>query len=219
MPVRQCMIISNGQIKNYDLLKKIIKTVNYIICADGGAEHLFKINITPNIIIGDLDSISKKCITYYKNKKVKFITFPKNKDKSDTQLAAEYAVTLKPLQIIFTGVTGTRLDHTLSNIFLLKKILDLNIPAKIVDENNEVFLLSKKMIIKGKTGDNLSIIPLSEVVQGITLKGLEYPLTNARIEMGSSHGISNKFTKNLILENTAEITIKSGLLLIIKSKD
>jgi len=219
VPVRQCMIISNGQIKNYDLLKKIIKTVNYIICADGGAEHLFKINITPNIIIGDLDSISKKCITYYKNKKVKFITFPKNKDKSDTQLAAEYAVTLKPLQIIFTGVTGTRLDHTLSNIFLLKKILDLNIPAKIVDENNEVFLLSKKMIIKGKTGDNLSIIPLSEVVQGITLKGLEYPLTNARIEMGSSHGISNKFTKNLILENTAEITIKSGLLLIIKSKD
>ena len=209
----RCLIISNGDIQDYSYLKKIVESVNYIICADGGANHLFKIDIIPNIVIGDLDSISQQCIDYYKNNNVKFLVFPKNKDKTDTQLATEFAISLKPSEIILTAVIGSRMDHTISNVLLLKKIVDCHILTKIINEKNEIYLISKKLVVKGKQGDNLSLIPLSKV-EGIELKGLQYPLISGEIEFGSSFGISNVF-----LGNIAQVKITSGLLLVIKAVD
>ena len=71
-------IVLNGEIKDYNKTKEIIHKENYdyIIGADGGCNHLFKMNIIPNYIMGDLDSINRDVIEYYKNKNVIFETIP-----------------------------------------------------------------------------------------------------------------------------------------------
>jgi len=208
------LIISNGSITDYNFYNNIIKRVDFIICADGGAKHLKKIGIIPNIIVGDLDSIDEKDINYYKSKDVEFLKFPVNKDATDTELATEVALSLHPTDIIYIGTLGSRMDHTLANIFLLVKLLNLNIKGKIINENNEIFIIKNEIEISGSRDEFLSIIPITNFVRGITLSGLEYPLNNANIKLGSSIGISNQFKNDI-----ARIKIQEGLLIVIKSKD
>jgi len=111
-------------------------------------------------------------------------------------------------------MTGTRLDHTLANIFLLKQISLKNIPARIINKTNEIHVVTSSITINGQPGDYLSLIPLSPKVIGITLEGLTYPLNDATLEMGSSLGVSNSFK-----ESVAKVTIKKGVLIVTQSKD
>ena len=210
----RCIIIANGIIKNYDYLKNLLSRSDVLVCADGGTRHLRKINVAPDIVIGDLDSINLKDRNFLAEKRVKIIQYPKKKDFSDTELAVAWAIENKADYITLIGTTGDRLDHTMSNIFLMKKIADKGIACRMIDDHNEIYLVSKSINLKGEPGDLLSIIPVTEKATGLTLKGLEYPLENAEISMGSSMGISNCF-----INNQAQIEIKTGLILVTKSKD
>ncbi len=210
----KCIIIANGFIKDYERLGELIRQSDMLVCADGGARHFRKMNIPPDIIIGDLDSIDQNDRCFLEDSGVEIIKYPRKKDMSDTQLAVEWAIENKADDITLTGTTGNRLDHTLANIFLLKTISEKGVSCKMIDDYNEIYLVSDNIRLKGCPGDLLSIIPITEKTQGITLKGLEYPLYNAEISMGSSIGISNCFTGY-----EAIISIKKGILLIIKSQD
>ncbi|WP_083760999.1 motility associated factor glycosyltransferase family protein [Alkaliphilus metalliredigens] len=68
--------------------------------------------------------------------------------------------------------------------------------------------------VNGNPGENISVIPIGGMVRGVTLTGVTYPLNDTDIPMGSSLGISNQFK-----EGSAGISIKEGLLLVIKSKE
>ena len=210
----KCIIIANGIIKNYGYLRNLVNQSDVIVCADGGTKHLRKINITPDIVIGDLDSINSEDKNFLAEKRVKIIQYPEKKDFSDTELAVEWAIKNKADYITLTGTTGDRLDHTLSNIFLMKTISAQGVACRMIDDHNEIYLVSKIINLKGKPGDLLSIIPVTEKVTGLTLKGLEYPLENAGISMGSSMGISNCFA-----DDQAQIKIKTGIILVTKSRD
>ncbi len=210
----ECIIVSNGQIRDYNFYIDIIKNADYIICADGGAKHLFKMGIAPHVIIGDLDSITLENKNRFLDLDVEFIQFSKEKDATDTELATDYAISKGATDITYIGVIGTRLDHSLANIYLLKYLLEKNITGRIVDEYNDIILIKDRARIIGKTGDFLSIIPLSKIVYGVSLTGLKYPLTKCNIKLGSSLGISNEF-----VEEEALIDLEKGLLLVIKSRD
>ncbi len=210
----KALIIANGNIKNPEHLLKLISRADLVICADGGTNHLEKIKIVPHIIIGDLDSINTYGKTLIKKNIVKLIQYPGNKDATDTELAALYAVEQGAFDITFTGVTGTRLDHTLANIFLLKQMADINIKSRIIDDNNKIFLVQDKTIIKKNKDSFISLLPLTAKVEGITTTGLEYELNNAEMQFGISLGISNRFK-----EDTATVSIKKGILIAAISRD
>ncbi len=208
------VIIANGNLNYTEKIIGIIKNADFIIGADGGARHLKALGIIPDIMVGDFDSIQEQDRAFFENRHVQFMRFPEKKDHTDTELCVRWAVKNGATMITLLGVTGTRLDHTMANIFLLKMLDDLKISARIIDANNEIYIVTDKLTIKGYPGDIVSIIPASETVQGITLKGFEYPLDNARLEMGTSRGISN------VLENsTASIQVGSGILIVTKSWD
>lgn len=209
-----CVIIAGGEFKVSARIKKIIQRADMIVCADSGARHLRDLGILPHILMGDFDSIDPDDLAFFKKNKIKHIRFPERKDQTDSELCIDWAIENKAHDITLLGVTGTRLDHSLANIFLLKKIGEHHIKARIINPTNEIFLVRKELEIKGKPGDFLSILPLSQKVEGITLDGLEYPLKNADIELGSSLGISNRF-----VHTHARIQIQSGLLIVTKSKD
>ena len=209
------VIIANGDIDDINYIKDILKD-KYIICVDGGAKYLRYINVLPNVLIGDLDSIDTIDLEWIKKGEVKYKKFPTKKDETDTELALEYAFNIspKPKSITIIGALGSRQDHSMANIMLLYNILKQKIVGKIVDKNNEIMITDSSIKVQGEIGDLLSIIPISTIVRGVTLKGLEYQLVNRDMYLGSSLGISNVFASD-----NAEIHIKEGLILVIKSKE
>ena len=137
------------------------------------------------------------------------------KDLTDTESAINLAVSLNSSAITIIGATGTRVDHMLANIHILQIALDKKIIAKIINENNEIQLINDKTLIKK---DNkfkyISVIPLTTEAKGVTIKGMKYPLENYTLKIGNSLGVSNEQ-----IEEIAQINVKEGILIIIRSKD
>ena len=207
------LIIGNGNIDN-NAIQDILKPSDVIICCDGGSKYLFNEGILPHYIIGDLDSSMPQIIQFFFFFYVVFKKFDAKKDETDMELCIDFALGLNPDEIIILGGIGTRLDHSLANINLLIKAEDKNIKATIIDSKNTVNITKNEFKIQGKKGDLVSLMPISSIVEGVSTKGLEYPLNNATMHIGKSLGISN-----VMLEDCASVSVKNGYLLIIKSID
>nr|WP_319491289.1 thiamine diphosphokinase [uncultured Desulfobacter sp.] len=208
------VIIANGNLSETDRLLSRIQQADMVIAADGGAAHLHRIGIVPRVIIGDLDSIPENILSFFKEKQVKILRYPARKDQTDLELCMEYAIDQGCDDLLIIGATSTRLDHTLANIFLLRKLADQGIPVTILDAYNDIHIVSSRLTLTGRPGELLSVIPISDQVKGLTLKGLEYPLTDQTLHMGTTMGISNVFT-----QEEAVISLKSGAVLVIKPKN
>ncbi len=211
MKFERAVIISHGRVIRKEFFIKLIKESDYIIAANGGSKHARNFGLIPDVIIGDLDSISKKDYLFFLNNGSVFKKYDPMKDKTDIQLAIEYAMESEFKEILLLCVFGNRLDHMLANIFLLMKIVEAGISVKIVDEFQEIILISKSGRIEGNIGDVVSLIPLTPTVSGLKLSGLKFVPKNGRLKMTETLGISNVLTKK-----SAVITINNGKLLIIK---
>ena len=134
------LIISNGEISDLNILKSVAMDVDFIVCADGGADYITKININPDLVVGDLDSISSSTLQLIESENIEIQRYNPHKDATDTELATEYLVEKGFKKIVFMGVTGSRIDHTLGNIFILDKLLKRGIKGVIIDEKNKVYI-------------------------------------------------------------------------------
>lgn len=169
----------------------------------------------PDYILGDFDSIDKKVLEKYKTQKIKINELKPEKDFTDTEEAINLAIKLKSSEFVIIGAIGTRIDHLLANINVLKIALDNNIKAKIINEHNEIELINNELIIeKNNLYKYISIMPLTTQVEGITITGMKYPLENYTLTIGNSLGVSNEQ-----IEKTAKIKVKDGILIVIKSRD
>mgnify|MGYP001135150501 FL=1 len=210
------LIITGGKI-NKNFAKKYLKSNKYdiIIAVDKGLETIDYLKLEPQYILGDFDSVNTKILEKYKTQNIKIIKLNPEKDLTDTHSAIDLALEIKSTEITILGAIGTRLDHTMANIHILKQALDKNIKAKIVNEKNEIELINKEIIIK--KDDNykyVSIIPLTTNVTGITIEGMKYIINDYTLSIGDSLGVSNEQ-----IDKEAKISIKTGILVVIKSKD
>ena len=149
-------------------------------------------------------------------KNIEILRYPVEKDMTDSELALETAVGRGCKKIYILGAVGSRLDHSIANIFLLAKLLLKGVTGIIADERNEIFLVNDCITIsQGEhAASKVSLIPFTGKVKGVSTAGLKYPLDNAELEIGSSLGISNEFSGT-----EAKITVQDGLLLVIVSRD
>jgi len=210
---QKIIIVSGGRLVDPVFFhKKMAEMGNcLIICCDGGARHFQYLGIKPDVIIGDMDSIDPASLASYSNQKIKIIKHSAKKDFTDTELALDYALSLKPEAIFIWGALGGRIDHTLANVFLLCKGQEKGIRIYMVDEYSEAFVLDKETSIIDEAGKTVSLIALSPEVTGITLSGFLYPLKKETLIMGESRGISN-----VINDACASISVRQGKLLVIK---
>ena len=210
------IIVTGGNIEEKFLRDYLSKNkFDIIISADKGLEALNKIEVNPNYIIGDFDSVNKEILKQYEEKNIQITYLKPEKDYTDTHMALKHAIKSGAKNITILGATGTRLDHTIANIHILKEALDENIDAKIVDSNNEITLINKEKIIKKSDEYKyISLVPLTTVVKGITLEGFKYLLNNATLKIGESIGVSNEQ-----ITDTATIKIEEGIAILIFSKD
>jgi len=176
---------------------------------------LDKLNVKPNYIVGDFDSIDKEILKKYENSNIEFIRLIPEKDLTDTDSALNLTIEKGSSKITIIGAIGTRQDHTIANIHILKKALEKGIEAKIINEKNEIQLINKKTYIeKDNNYKYISLIPLTTEAEGVTIKGMKYTVQDYTFRIGESLGVSNEQ-----IEKMAEIQIKKGILIIIKSKD
>ncbi len=209
--MKRAVIFANGNLSNLSRAKEIIISQDYLICADGGVKHVFKLGLIPQIVIGDFDSISPSLLGQARLSPTTLIKYPRKKDKTDFELVIDYCLEKKFQEIIIFGILGNRIDHLMANIFLLTKVQTENksIKIKIVEGRKEIYILNKEIIINGQIGDEVSIIPVSEKLEGVATDGLEYELKNEVLFFGSTRGISNVLNKT-----AAKITLINGTALI-----
>lgn len=209
-----CLVL-NGQIDDYDYIRKVIKDNIYelIIAVDGGANHLYKMGIVPNYILGDLDSIDNDVRSYYENSNVVFKKFPSKKDEIDSQLAVLLVEEVGLLGIDIYAGLGGRIDHELANIQLLYYILDRGMYPRIISDKEEIYILKDdEMNLKGNIGDIVSIIPIRGDVRGLTLTNMEYSVDELDLKYSVTRGISNVMNSEDVF-----INVRDGCILVIKN--
>ncbi|MEK3659935.1 thiamine diphosphokinase [Paenibacillus odorifer] len=188
---------------------------DFIIGADQGALFLISHGYTPDIAVGDFDSVSPEALQDIESKSKKTITCDAvNKDLTDSEMALDIAMDQQPDSILLLGVTGTRIDHSLASIQMMTRALQRQINCYVMDTHNYITLTGSQAVINDLGYTYVSLLPLTPEVSGITLEGFQYPLTNATLKLGQSLGVSNK-----LVSSSGTVTIRSGLLLIIQSKD
>lgn len=216
---KRCLIITGGSIQ-YEFLQEYMKQscFDLIIAVDGGLKAAICCNIMLDVLIGDFDTIEAETLKHYvkEHPDMKVVRLNPEKDLSDTQSAMEYALKEGVTEIEIVGGVGTRVDHSLANIHVLKKALDQGVTACIVNETNRIYLIKDHVAVSQSESKKpfLSLIPLTTKVTGLTLSGFKYPLQNHTLEIGDSLGISNE-----IISEDAYITMNEGILIVIESMD
>ena len=211
------LIVCGGEIDG-DFAERLIMSSGFevIIAAARGMDFLYEHKITPDIIVGDFDSVKNEALSYFKEKGMSDIhVLNPEKDDTDSECALQIALDHGADHIIIIGATGTRIDHVLGNISLLGKAMSEGKMAELLDTHNRIRMINNELEIeKNKQyGKYVSIIPVCKNNK-ITLEGFKYPLKDYTFEGFNTLGISNE-----IVDDIAKITVNEGQYIVIESKD
>jgi thiamine pyrophosphokinase len=182
-----------------------------LICADGGARHVHALGLTPDLIVGDMDSLDGELQRIFVEKGSRILRYPQAKDETDSQLALEMAFMMAPDEIRIYGALEARIDHTLANLSLLLAAADKGIETRLLNEWCEIFLIRHRAVIEGGIGQTVSLFAFGADVTGVTLAGFEYPLSDATITLARPIGVSNCLTAT-----QGVISVRSGDLLAVR---
>lgn len=206
--MKNCIIIGNGKSPRKDIIE-YLRRENYskIICADGGANSARKLGIVPDFIIGDLDSISERTLKFYKSKSI--IIKIKRQNDTDIEKCLKFAIRKNIQNVVMTGVTGDRLDHTICNLgIVLKYFTKINI--RIISERSLLTAYKGNVEIKTCPGEIFSLYGINEKTK-ITSKGLKYSLNRVSLPFGKKES-----TSNVALSDFVSLKITGGIIFVIR---
>jgi len=208
--VQRILIFANGELPKIDIARSLLQDDDYIICADGGTRHARSLGITPDLVIGDLDSAEQEAVQKFKQNGVRVETYSHDKNETDLELAIHRALELTPQQIVIIAALGGRLDQTIANITLLSDKRLSTFDVRLDDGVEEVLLCRDQAQIRGQNGDLVSLIPWQGPVSEIQTTNLKWALYKETLYPDRTRGISNEMT-----DDFASVSIGSGLLLMI----
>ncbi|MBE0680646.1 MAG: thiamine diphosphokinase [Anaerolineales bacterium] len=203
------IIFANGELPDLEKARALLRDDDFIIAADGGTRHALALGLTPNVVIGDLDSISKEERRKIDAAGVEVIKFPADKKETDLELAIDHAMSLHPDQILILAALSGRMDQTLANIALLSNLQLATCNIKLTDGVEEIFFCRDQAKVEGRSGDIVSLLPWQGAAEGVFTENLKWHLHYETLYPEKTRGISNEMTAD-----TASVSIKSGLLLI-----
>ena len=206
--MKKCIILANGKPPK----KKIIsffqkKGYNKLICADGGANSALKMNLIPDVIVGDLDSISSNSLKEYKSVS-KIIRLQRQND-TDVEKCLKYANSKKFDKALLVGVTGNRLDHTFCNIGIVLKFFP-RINLSLIAENSFLKAYTGNIKLITYPDETISLYGFDKKTK-ITSKGLKHQLKDIALPFGERESTSNIATGDEI-----ELIIKGGIVFVIR---
>lgn len=217
------LIITGGNIDTDFALRFLNEHIfDQTIVVDGGLDKVKELQmcgaqIQINHIVGDFDTVNHNVLMdYEKNDTIVIHEYQPEKDYTDTDIALKLAMKLAGSggYIVMLGATGTRLDHVLANLQMLRLPMEEGIDCRIVDKNNQIRMIQHRVELNEKTSQYISLIPVTEKLEGVTLRGFKYPLEDHTVYLGESLCVSNE-----IISLPAKIEIKKGCALLIESHD
>lgn len=201
--VSKIVIVGNGEDWQKEKIISYCKRADFIIAADNGLALLHQYNITPDLIIGDLDSASPSLLQQFPDTPVK--KFPTKKDYSDLELGIKKAITLNPKEIILLAVNGNYFDHSFAAIINLFRYNIPEIEMKIVTSNSLIFPIFKKTTLQQLKGRRFSLFPLN-AIKNFSMQGAQYSFPKKDLE------ITDYSLSNVITEDELEIDLEQGML-------
>jgi len=212
------VIVSGGSI-NDAFAMQMIENIqpDYVIGVDSGLNFLYRNQVVPTHIVGDFDSVSPEVIAHYKSMKdIPIREFNPVKDATDTEIAVCLAAELGVKELYLLGATGTRLDHVMANIQILKLALDQGVKAYILDECNRISIWEKEIRLceSERFGKYFSLFPLGGVAPDVSIEGAEYPLEHYRMSPFESRCVSNEYKDDEVV-----ITFPQGTIVLMETRD
>jgi thiamine pyrophosphokinase len=208
----RAIIFANGILTDPAQARAVVQPGDLIIAADGGARHLQALQLTPEALIGDFDSLSAEELAALESSGAQVIRHPARKDYTDLELALEYALARGASQVQILAALGNRWDQTLANLLLAGSERFSGAQINLLDGPQELHLLraGQTITLHGQPGDTLSLIPLAGDAHGITTHDLEYSLKRETLGFGSTRGISN-----VLLGSSARVELGEGMLVCV----
>jgi len=191
------------------------RRLDLLICADGGANLAISSGKTPDVLIGDLDSITPENLQYCRAHRTVIKRYPAQKDQTDLELAVEYAETYLrdrgtgQSEIFLYAAGGKRLDHLLGNIAVMLSAAQKKQKIKMVDKDYQAWVMYPgEETVRGRQGQILSLIPLSAEVR-VKSEGLVYELEDSILLPTEARGVSNIFRQDEV-----RLEVVSGYMLV-----
>lgn len=208
-------IVTGGDLSPGFLAKSLkLGEEDCLIVVDGALEVTHALGLLPDYIVGDFDTVNQVLLGQYEESRI--LRHLPEKDQTDTELAVETAFLHGYKKLKLFGAVGSRLDHSLANIFFLEQIRKQQAEAVIYNENNCLYLREQSFVVKKEEqyGNYVSLLPLTECVKDVTLSGFKYSLNHRTFYRDSTLGISNE-----IVDEEAVVSFSDGVFIVVESKD
>lgn len=204
-----CVIFGAVPMVNWDFLSDYLPQSYGVICADGGIHNAKRAGIAVDAVIGDWDSGGAPV------EGIPAYPLPIEKNMTDVQAAIDLGLAQGYRDFLLCGCLGGRIDHTAFNLLLLEWIDHRGGRGILLDGDNEVRLLSSDSVTISHTIGYryLSVLPLDATVDGVSISGVKYPLTNATLTRGETLTVSNE-----PVGEQSTVTVGCGTVLLIRSE-
>lgn len=206
--MKKCIILANGKAPAKNVVRYLELTgYNFLICADGGADTAKRLLLTPDVIIGDFDSVKSETLSSFRNKS-EIIRINRQND-TDVEKALKYAIRKKFNEAVLLGAIGDRLDHSFCNLGIVIKFFD-KIKVRIVSDRSILTPYSGKTELPAIIGETISLYGFDDKTK-ITSNGLKYPLKKTALPFGKRESTSNVAAKDVI-----RLKIERGVIFVIR---
>ncbi len=212
-PQTKVLIFANGDPNDGPLVRQVLASAEsaWIIAADGGARQATFFGFRPQLVIGDLDSLTAAEVAALEAEGVAIHRAPPEKDETDLELALLHAAEQGVRWIRIISGIGDRIDQSLGNLYLMALPALAGLDVRLVARNQQAWLMRPGVNpVEGAPGDTLSLLPVGGDAVGIRTDGLYYPLRDETLRFGPARGMSNVLTSP-----QAYVTLGAGLLLAI----
>lgn len=162
----KALLIANGVLPSPRIVREIVSSSDFIVCADGGTRHALRLGIQPDVVIGDLDSLSSRIRRRLRQSE---IIQSADQNQTDLEKAIDYLLKRKAKRITVLGATGKRIDHTLANVALLAKYQS-RANLILVDSTGEIEIVRSRVSFQAKPGATVSLLALGNRVR-VTTRG------------------------------------------------
>lgn len=183
----------------------------FVVAADSGLEHVRRLGLRADLVVGDLDSVSEPTLADARAAGVEIEVHPADKDATDLELALRAARRQRPHRVTVVGGAGGRLDHFLANALLLTHPDWAGFDLQAFVGDARVLVVRSTVELTGRVGSLVSLLAPAGVARGVSTRGLRWELDDAELRPGSTHGVSNEMTAT-----TATVSLRDGVLLTIQ---
>lgn len=166
----EAVVIANGEYPTRKEVLEIINAAHLTVCCDGAADDFIARGGVPDIIIGDMDSLSDENKARYSD----IIIHNPDQETNDQTKAVQYLLSRGITRIAIVGATGRREDHTIANIALTAEYMAMG--AEVVSYTDSGCFIPCRDNKRLQCTPNAQVSIFNINATALRSEGLDYPI-------------------------------------------